>query len=276
MKTISFTKMQGSGNDFIIVESSLQSITYCSKKLVPKICDRIYGVGADRVLLIEKSKKADARMRIYNADGTEAEMCGNGARCAALYLGYKSKAKIIRLETKAGIVKAEVNKDSTKIKLTDPTDLKLGFNVRVAGKEYEVDYINTGVPHAVIAVNDLDEVPVKELGRAIRNHDIFKPRGTNVDFVKIEDPSHICLRTYERGVEDETLACGTGSAAAAIIAVLNTCGEPRERLGLEHKVFVKTHSKDVLVVYFKASKKNISDVWLEGKAKIVFKGEYCF
>jgi diaminopimelate epimerase len=274
MSLIKFTKMQGSGNDFVVVDQLAGFSVGRLKKKVPQICDRKYGVGADGVLLLEKSKKADARMRIFNVDGSEAEMCGNGARCAALFLSHQSKVKKLRLETKAGLIEAEVKGELVKIKLTDPSDLRLGLGISAAGKSYEVDYINTGVPHAVIAVDDLENVPVRELGRAIRHHEVFKPAGANVDFIKIIDSNNILVRTYERGVEDETLACGTGSVACAIIAVLDTCGESFFRLGGQHKVFVKTHSGEMLVVYFKASKKKITDVWLEGKAKIVYRGEY--
>ena len=272
MKGIKFTKMQASGNDFVIIEGPLPYDL--SSKSIQKICDRIYGIGADGILLLEKSKEADARMRIFNADGSEAEMCGNGARCAALYLGCQSKARNLSLQTKAGIIEAELLGQYVKIKLTDPVDLKLGMKIRALGRDYEVDYLNTGVPHAVIEVLNLNSIPVKELGRAIRHHEIFKPGGTNVDFFKAINKDHISVRTYERGVEDETMACGTGSVAAAIIAFLNCCGEPQKHPGREHKIFVKTKGREVLAVYFKFSKKKITDVWLEGKARVVFSGEY--
>lgn len=270
MMSFKFIKMQGSGNDFIVIDGHQPPVT--GHQLIQKLCDRVYGIGADGVLLLDKSKKADVRMRIFNADGSEAEMCGNGARCAALYISHQSKT--INLETKAGIIEAEVKGDSVKVKLTDPVDLKFDLHVNVGGKDYEVDYINTGVPHAVIAVDDLERVPVKEVGRAIRHHAVFRPAGTNVDFIEIKDKGHVCVRTYERGVEDETLACGTGSVASAIVAFLNTGGESKSSPGARHKVFVKTRSGETLVVYFRASKKDISDVWLEGRAKIVYRGEY--
>lgn len=283
MTTIPFAKMQGTGNDFIVIESIRYRVS--GIKFIQRICDRIYGIGADGVLFLDKSKKADVRMRIFNADGSEAEMCGNGARCAALYTSRKSqgtshKAQVtrhklkIKLETKAGILDAYVQGDNVKIRMTDPLDLRLGMSVRVDGKDHEVDYINTGVPHAVIVVDDVGRVPVRDLGRAIRHHEVFQPAGTNVDFIEIRDKGHILARTYERGVEDETLACGTGSVASAIVAFLNTSGETLSRPGKEHKVLVRTRGKETLAVYFRASKKSISDVWLEGKARIVYRGEY--
>jgi diaminopimelate epimerase len=274
MKKIEFTKIQGSGNDFIILDGSSFSSIVGRRSSIVKICDRSYGIGADGILLLERSKKADVRMRIFNADGSQAAMCGNGARCCALYMSRKLKTDKLSIETKAGIVEAGVDGCDVKVKLTDPADIKFDLHVNVGGKDLEVDYINTGVPHAVIEVSDLENMPVKEMGRAIRHHELFKPAGTNVDFAKVIDKTHISVRTYERGVEDETLACGTGSVAAAIITVLNHRGEQAAHLGALHEVFVKTRSKEVLKVYFKVSKKKIKDVWLQGRAKIVFTGNY--
>ncbi len=276
MKTIKFLKMHGSGNDFVVIDTSNSRLGDQLKSHVVKLCDRIFGIGADGVLLLQRSKVADVRMRIFNADGSEAEMCGNGARCAALFFSRKKKLNKFILETKAGLINAQVKQDLVKIKLTDPSDIRLNLAVKSAGKEYEVDFINTGVPHAVIEMNSLSEIAVRDLGRFIRHHEIFKPAGTNVNFVQILDRNHILIRTYERGVEDETLACGTGSVASAIISVLNHCGEiPAGRSGIDHKVCVKTKSGEVLIVYFRVSKNKIDNVWLEGKANIVFKGEYC-
>lgn len=278
MRGIKFTKMEGAGNDFVVIENCPSSTVHGPQILAKKICDRKYGIGADGLLLLEKSSRADVRMRIFNADGSEAQMCGNGARCCALWVNLKRKTKNskLKIETKAGIIDACVKGDSAKIKLTDPVDLKLDIHMNVDGKDYEADYVNTGVPHAVIEVDDIEMVSVKKIGRLVRHHKIFKPSGANVDFVQVKDRDHIVVRTYERGVEDETLACGTGSVASAIIAVLNHFrrdpgqGKPDS----VHKIFVETRSKETLKVYFRFLKKKISDVWLEGKAKIVFKGEY--
>ena len=285
MTVIKFIKMEGSGNDFVVIENCPPSTVHSPQILAKKICDRKYGVGADGVLLLEKSKKADVRMRIFNADGSEAQMCGNGARCCALWASRTSAAggsafgvknSKLTIETKAGMIDARVEGDLAKIKLTDPADLKLDIHINADGKDYEADYVNTGVPHAVIEVDDIERIPVKEIGRLIRHYRIFQPAGTNVNFVQVKDRDHIVVRTYERGVEDETLACGTGSVASAIIAVLNHFrrdpgqGKPDS----VHKIFVETRSRETLKVYFRLLKKKISDVWLEGKAKIVFKGEY--
>ncbi len=272
MRTIKFTKVQGSGNDFVVIEGHRSKVLSC--QLVTKICDRSYGIGADGILLLERSKKADVNMRIYNADGSEADMCGNGARCCALYTALKTKRTKVSIETKAGYLSAIVMGKSVKLKLTDPADVKLGINIRAAGKDYVVDHINTGVPHAVIEVKDLENLDVQGIGRAIRYHEDFLPAGTNVDFIKVLTKDHIRVRTYERGVEDETLACGTGSVASAIVATLGHGGESLKRAGAAHKVFVVTKSGETLMVYFKLSKKKIADVWLQGAAAIVYKGEW--
>lgn len=270
MKSLTFTKMQASGNDFVVIENSPQSTVHGPQILAKKICDRKYGVGADGVLLLEKSTKADVRMRIFNADGTEAEMCGNGARCCALFVSKRKKKNNLSIETKAGLLEAQIKGEDVKLKMTDPLDLKLDMRIHVGGKEYEVDYLNTGVPHAVIEVDDIEHIPVKKIGRLIRHHDVFKPAGTNVDFIKMEEKDRILVRTYERGVEDETLACGTGSVAAAIITTLN---HARRSGSAAHKVYCQTQSGEVLSVYFRLLRKKIIDVWLEGKASVVFEGK---
>jgi len=263
--------MEGSGNDFVVMEDPRSQAP--GPELVQRICDRIFGVGADGILLLGRSLKADVRMRVFNADGSEAEMCGNGARCCALYVSRKNKTKKVVLETMAGVLEAGVDGDDVNLKMTDPLDLRLGMTVKVEGREYEVDYLNTGVPHAIIETDDLENVPVRKLGRLIRHHGSFRPAGTNVDFIKVEDKDRVSVRTYERGVEDETLACGTGAVAAAVIATLNhTYKAPRPKPA--YRVFVKTRSSETLKVYFKLLKKKITDVWLEGKARIVYRGEY--
>jgi diaminopimelate epimerase len=246
-----------------------------SQPFIKKICDRRFGIGADGVLLMEASQKADVRMRIFNADGSEAEMCGNGARCTALHFFNTTGRKAFSIETGAGLLAAAITEDGIKIRMTDPKDVRLDLCVKVAGKEYNVDFVDTGVPHAVIEVPDVAKVPVVRLGRLLRFHDFFSPAGTNVDFIQRQEDGSVFIRTYERGVEDETLACGTGSVAAAVISVINHegCGTKPH---MKHRVCVKTKSGEVLRVYFTMSKKKIFDIWLEGLATVVFKGKYFF
>ena len=260
--TINFTKILGSGNDFVIIKGLKVARSHGLKGLARRMCDRKYGIGADGLLVLESSRRADVRMRIFNADGTEAEMCGNGARCAAYYLGKKSA----RLETKAGVIESKLNAGEVKIKLTLPQVVKLDVPIKINSRSLKVNFINIGVPHVVIFVRGLDKIDVVGLGRQVRFHNKFAPRGTNANFVEVVNKKSIKVRTYERGVEDETLACGTGTAASALIFALKT--------GASKKVWVITKSGEVLKVYFERNKDKFSNVWLEGKVKLAYKGVY--
>lgn len=271
--------MVASGNDFVVIDnrSKGQGVRYTS--LVKKLCDRKFGVGSDGVLLLEKTKKADIRMRIFNADGSEADMCGNGARCATLYYSSKFTAhrSQIKIETKAGIIEAKVSGNSVKIKLTDPKNIKLDIPIMINNRPLKVNYINTGVPHAVIFVEGLDKIDVKDIGRQVRNHRKFNPAGTNVDFVEVLNDNTIKVRTYERGVEDETLACGTGSVASALIYSIRYIwfGNAHAHASANNIVKVCTQGGELLKVYFdRIIGQGFKNTWLEGKAKIVYIGEY--
>lgn len=255
--------MVASGNDFVVVEGHQVTGSPSHKLLAKKICDRKYGVGADGLLILEKSKIADIKMRIFNPDGSEAKMCGNGARCVALYFGKKN----VRIETKAGIIESQINKDNVRIKLSQIKDIKLNIPIKVNKLTLRINFINTGVPHTVVFVEGLDKIDVFNLGRQIRYHRKFMPAGTNVDFVEVLDDDSIKIRTYERGVEDETLACGTGTAAAALLTTY--------KLQLTtNKVNVYTKSGEILKVYFARINNKFKDVWLEGKVRIVYAGVY--
>ena len=281
MKSIKFSKMVASGNDFVLVEGG-GAITGSARRraLISSICDRKYGIGADGMLILEKSRRADVRMRIFNADGSEAEMCGNGARCVALFVGAKRTGqrprpasrfpREINIETKAGIIKSQVQANSVKIKLTDPKDITLDIPLRIGRRCLRVNFVNTGVPHTVIFVSGLQKIDVRNLGNWVRYHRIFAPAGTNVNFVEAMDNRNIRIRTYERGVEDETLACGTGSVAAALIT-----GCKLQNSG-HGQINVHTQGKEVLKVYFTQQGCDFSDVWLQGRARPVFNGVYAF
>jgi len=270
IRQIEFTKMVASGNDFVVVEASRlgKSKTVKLKDLAIHICDRKYGVGADGLLILEKSNKADIKMRIFNPDGSEPRMCGNGVRCTALYSAQGKKR--LNIDTKAGVVEANVNKGRVKIKMTKPKDIKLDLPIKIAprARPVKVNFINTGVPHTVIFVEGLDRIDIVDIGRRIRFYKIFQPAGTNVDFVQIIDDNNIRIRTYERGVEDETLACGTGAVASALLYAI------RYTLYAKHKVDVHTKSGEVLGVEFEKVNGKFKNVWLEGKARIVHTGVY--
>ena len=262
---VAFTKVVATGNDFVIIDN--RSLAFKGlPALARKLCDRKWAVGGDGLLVIEKSKKADFRMRIFNRDGSEAEMCGNGSRCVALYAAVKKIAKgAMTIDTLAGILKAEVKGDIVKVMLTAPKDIRWNFCLMINKCPYKVNFVNTGVPHVIHFVDDLDKVDVKNLGSHMRHHGEFGPAGTNADFVKIAGKNTIRVRTYERGVEDETLACGTGSVASAIIAA--------EAEKLESPVTVETRSGEKLKVYFDAVGGEFKNVYLEGKAQLVFEGK---
>jgi len=259
MRKVKFTKMMASGNDFVIVDKKPSGNLAA---LARRICDRKFGIGADGLLVLEKSKIADIRMRIFNADGSEAQMCGNGARCIALYSARKS----LDIETKAGVIEAEVSSNKVRIKLTEPKDIKFDIPLKVNSRNLKVNFVDTGVPHAVVFVEGLDKINVSVLGRLLRYHEKFAPRGTNVNFVEVLSKNSFKIRTYERGVEDETLACGTGTVASTLIFALKT--------GSGNKIKAHTKGEEILTVYFKKRGNKFTDVWLEGKAGIVYKGEY--
>ncbi|MFZ5800833.1 MAG: diaminopimelate epimerase [Candidatus Omnitrophota bacterium] len=269
MKKIAFVKMVAAGNDFVIAENLKGNLA----KLAKEICQRKTGIGADGLLVLEKSRRADYKMRVFNPDGSEAEMCGNGARCMALYI---SKAKKIKrqhfvLETLSGLIEAKVEKDNSFINMGIPQDIKLEVALNLTDGQIGVSSINTGVPHAVVFPPRLREGEVISLGREIRYHPKFAPRGTNVDFVEPIKRDLIKVRTYERGVENETLACGSGSVAAAIITFLKNL--PSRKKG-NFTMQVLTLSTEILKVHFDFIKEKIFNVWLEGKARMVCKGEY--
>jgi diaminopimelate epimerase len=258
-----FTKMVASGNDFIVFDNCRSGLKN-GPEMAQLLCKRTMGIGADGLIFIEHSKRADFKMRIFNPDGSEAEMCGNGIRCAVLYKGNRN----VVIETLAGFLKAEVREEIVKVRMTPPKNLQLNMNVNIDGCIYTVNFINTGVPHAVNFVENLEAANVRLLGRLIRYHRDFAPEGTNVDFAKIIDQDIVALRTYERGVEAETMACGTGSVATALIyhhKFVSTSGS--------YVVHVQTQGDEVLNVYFDYASGNFDNIWLEGRARIVYKGE---
>jgi diaminopimelate epimerase len=252
------------GNDFIIVDNRRGALKGPAKA-AKRLCSRKRSVGADGLLAIERSRAADFTMRIFNSDGSEAEMCGNGSRCAALYAATRGIApKRMRIETVAGILDASVSGSSVKVMLTEPKDIRWNFCLMIHKCPYKLSFMNTGVPHVVHFVDDLDSVDVRDIGSHLRSHDEFSPAGTNADFVKVLGKSEIGVRTYERGVEDETLACGTGSVASALIAA--------EAEKMPSPITVRTRGGEKLKVYFKLDEGRFSNVYLEGDAKLVFDG----
>lgn len=266
MAQLTFSKMEGAGNDFILADNRRGKIA-ARIAVAKKLCDRKRSVGADGLILVETSKKADLRMRIFNPDGSEAEMCGNGVRCLGKYVVDQRivKKNQFSVETPAGIIHVHVNKDIVKAQMIEPKELKTRFSIPLDGKSIELSYINTGVPHAVQIVSAVEGIDVDELGRKIRTHKYFAPRGTNSNFVAVDKKkNHIDIRTYERGVETETLACGTGSTAGALVASV--------LYGLKSPVSVKTSGGEFLKIYFSEREGKFEKVYLEGKIRKTFEG----
>lgn len=267
MEKIRFSKFCASGNDFIIIDNRRHIVPEPESKFAERISRRKFSIGADGVLLLDKIK-GRFRMRIFNPDGSEAEMCGNGGRAFARFIyGKGLSGKNISFLTEAGDIRAKIFQKSVRLKMSLPEDIRLNIPLRIKGKNYTGHFINTGVPHCVVFVKTLEEVPVKYIGKIIRFHKRFKPRGTNVDFISVKG-GRVFLRTYERGVEDETLACGTGAVASGIIGFL---------LGKVKKTPVEVAVRGgELRVYFKerrlAGRRIFQDVYLEGDARLVCEG----
>ena len=264
---IPFMKMSGSGNDFIVIDHREPFLEENHlRDFIRKACRRRISVGADGLILIERSQKADFKWRYFNADGGEAEMCGNGGRCAARFAYLKGIAgPSLKFETFVGILSAQVKGKKVKLEMTKPFGLKLDETLLIEGEKQIFSSINTGVPHAVLFVEDLEELDIVRMGRAIRYHSHFTPSGTNANFVRLEKGSQLFIRTYERGVEDETLACGTGVVASALVAALKGL--------VKSPVSIQTRGGEVLTVYFEIDGKEIKKVFFEGDVHIIYEAE---
>ncbi len=274
-----FTKCQGAGNDFILIDNrdgkvykKIEELGVDLPTFVRKLCAFHTGVGADGLILIEEpdNPENDFKWQFFNADGSVAEMCGNGSRCAVRFAYEKGivKKEHVKFETLAGVIEARIKENGkvVRVRLTKPFGLKTDFRIPLENTELEAHFLNTGVPHVVVYREDLERFDVKTYGSKIRYHEMFSPAGTNVNFIKPLSEGEIAIRTYERGVEDETLACGTGSTAAAIIAYLK---------GLVKQKPVKVHTKggEILTIDFD---EKLERVYLEGKVYKVFDGILSF
>jgi diaminopimelate epimerase len=265
---LSFWKMSGAGNDFICLDNRRKKLRL-SRKQIEGLCHRQFGVGADGLLVLEpaRTKTADFRMRYYNADGGEAEMCGNGARCFARFVQRvtRTKKKKISFDTEAGLVLAEFFGEQVRVQLTAPQGLQLNQRVKLSTGVSAVHSLNTGVPHVVWFLPDVESIDLLKLGAELRYHEVFQPKGTNVNFAQVLGSGKIRVRTYERGVEAETLACGTGVTAVALIAA--------KVHGFRSPVSVKVQGGDTLSVYFKDLGEGWAEVQLHGPAAFVYEGE---
>jgi diaminopimelate epimerase len=281
MSHFNFTKMSGAGNDFILFDGKINADLHLTPQIIRNICDRRNGIGADGVLFISDLKDYAFKMEYFNADGSTGSLCGNGARCSILYgkiSGRYNAGKIKFLANGNNYSGQVISGNLVEFDLQPPSEFKSNFKIKAFKQLINASYINTGSPHVVINFRDvlkdpknpdslydtLDEFPVNEVGKEIRYHKDFAPEGTNVNFIDLRDDV-VKIRTFERGVEDETLACGTGSTAAGIIAVLN--GFIKQPV----KLLVKSGAE--LVVDFTIENQLVQNVSLVGPAAVTFKGE---
>ncbi|MHB8852383.1 MAG: diaminopimelate epimerase [Ignavibacteriaceae bacterium] len=281
MEKISFIKMSGAGNDFVVIDKNSNPFLILNEKVIQKLCDRRNGIGADGVITISNSVDYDFEMEYFNADGSTGSLCGNGARCAIKFAESSNRIKNEKtyfLSNAVSYTGEVLDENLMKFDFNPPAKLKFNFKVKAGNQLINACFVDTGSPHVVIKIEDvlknpndlnsnyseIDKFPVFELGREIRYLKEFSPGGTNVNFIKIVD-SKIYIRTYERGVEDETLACGTGATAAAIIA--------HEIDKLEAPITLITRGFDELTVDFNVENQKIKNLSLIGPAKIIFSGE---
>ncbi len=268
MTEITFSKLSGSGNDFILVDNrdgriSLEDLSETAWRL----CRRKFSVGADGLIAIEDSETADFRWQFFNADGSSAEMCGNGGRCAARFAAARGIAgSRLRFETLAGIIHAEVSGTRVKLQLPPPGAFEPDLELPLDPAPVRASCINTGVPHAVVCVESVDAVDVEAMGKQVRFHEQFQPAGTNANFIHRLEGDRIAMRTYERGVEGETLACGTGAVASACAA--------SHAWGLTSPVAVRTRGGERLTVFFSRDPGTgrFADLFLEGETLWVCDG----
>lgn len=263
---IPFWKMHGASNDFILADDRGLTFPTRDTAWLTQVMSRRTGVGSEGILLIQPARAGGHfRMRFFNPDGGEVEMCGNGARCVARLAHELGAAPaIMTFETIAGPIGAEVRGDRVLLHMTEPKDWRMNVTLDVDGSRVAAHFVNSGVPHAVVPVKDLAAVNVQQLGAAIRHHREFAPKGTNANFIQVTGGDSLRLRTYERGVEAETLACGTGIVASGLIA---------GRLGLvKPPVHITAASGDILEVNYAATADGATHVTLLGPAVHVFRG----
>ncbi len=254
MKPVSFVKMHGAGNDFVLVDDLAGEFPAEDHRRIAAMATRPEGIGCEGVILVQRSAKADFKMRFFNPDGTEAELCGNGARCVAAFareIGAASRDSMT-FETAAGIISAQILEPGlVTVSMPSPSAI-------------DGDFVVAGVPHKIVTVDNIARADVEGEGRRIRNADEFAPDGTNVDFVAYRPPNRAIVRTYERGVEAETGACGTGAVASAIVGVAD--------YGLSFPVHVTTFHGYDLIIGGEYDGANFSSITLTGPVKRLFSG----
>jgi len=263
----SFTKYSGCGNDFVVIDDRALCFPTENGDAIQQICRRRIGVGADGVILLQNSLSADFRMRIFNADGNEAEMCGNGIRCLMKFIRQLGVQRTqLDIATGAGTLRVEHLEDGcVAVAMGAPKGMQWGLQFTVDSSNYNIHYMTMGVPHAIHFTENLESIDLPKIGKKFRNLPFFSPCGTNFNAVAIESTGELRNRTYERGVEGETLACGTGCTAVALAA--------HKIYGLPSPITVHTKSKEQLKISFDFVGEQFSNVAMIGPANRVFDGE---
>jgi diaminopimelate epimerase len=280
---IIFAKLSGSGNDFICVDNRDGRFNDLlgpdrAGDVAQVLCRRGMAVGADGLIIAEPCEEgiqADIGVRFYEPDGSQAELCGNGTACFVRWVVSNGwlEDREIRILSQAGLVHGRnVDAQYVQVCIPSPKDIQHDFLVQALGQSYTCDFAVTGVPHVITYVRDVNQVEVDKLGAALRHHSRFHPRGANANFVQVIEPGRLALRTFEFGVEHETLACGTGAAAAAILAGVRF-DWPEKHLSGKEPVQVKTRGGDVMRIYFtRQADGGFIDVCLQTRVRFVYHG----
>lgn len=265
---VPFVKYSGCGNDFILVDNRTSTISHpLAQSFVKRLCHRQLGIGADGLILLENSSSADFRMRIFNADGSEAEMCGNGIRCLTRFIADIGLAcHPLVIETLHSPIGVYLQGDQVKVSMPSPRDFKNHVSIKHQGADLILHHLDTGVPHVVIFVDDIETSPLLPLASSLRHHPYFHPRNTNVNLAQISSPNRVHVRTFERGVEQETLACGTGAVAVALTSA--------QIHGWMGPVAIHTRSEDILEIGFCQKDGLFSEVTMTGPAFKTFCGTF--
>jgi diaminopimelate epimerase len=281
MDSILFSKMSGSGNDFIVIDKNLNPVFNLTEKIIQKLCNRRTGIGGDGIITIEDTDEFDFEMNYYNADGSFGSLCGNGARCGIKFASLTDRFANSECRFIANGVEYTgkvLDNDSVLFNLNPPKKIKYNFKIKAFGQLINACYADTGSPHVVVNINDveknpkvsgikftdLNDFPVIQIGKELRYADEFSPVGTNVNFILVDD-GKVNIRTYERGVEDETWACGTGSVAAALITYVSH--------NLKPPITIIPKSLQELIVNFEVVNNKVKNLSLTGPAELIFTGQ---
>jgi diaminopimelate epimerase len=266
---IPFAKVSGAGNDFVAVDNIAGILKVDWPAFARAACERHFGVGADGLLVLAPSMSADFTMLYFNADGSSGGMCGNGGRCCVMFARLNGlEHDDITFDALGYLYRATFTGNGIRVAMKDPEKIRRGIPVHVTAGKFLCHAVDTGAPHIVTYVEDLDSADVFNAGRELRSHSEFQPEGTNVNFVKVLGHDAIAIRTYERGVEAETLACGTGSIASAVISAMEK--------GIAPPVTVLTRSGEQLRVGLSIEGGNVRGISLEGHARIIFSSKVLY